>query len=201
MLSNTALGPLPLLCQRRLPNQNRATETQRIATTEHKVPLLVKYLLLSAYVCQVNNPDKDRQLFSIQKNGRKRRGGGGANAEEEAAFGSSAADRLKSLRPRTYPAERLYSLYVSMVSLNASNDLLADDNGGGDDEALKSLGNIHFFEMVAHLKSLGILHDYPKRSPSDTIRLSQRSFWSSITKDEAQQVAKSVNFPLEKYVL
>jgi len=184
------------------PKSNDVTPAPASASS-HDVPFLVKYLLLSAYVCQANRPDKDKQLFSIQKNGRRKRGGGnhGNNTEEEAAFGStSVADRLRSLRPRTYPAERLYSLYVSMVSLNPSNDLLSHDNNDNDD-ALKSLGNIHFHETVAYLRSLGILHDFPKRSATDTIRLSQRSFWSSITKDEAYQVAKSVNFPLDRYIL
>ena len=87
-----------------------------------------------------------------------------------------------------------------MVSLNPTNELLASHNGSGDD-ALKSLGDIHFHEMVAHLKSFGVLHDYPKQSASDTIRLSQRSFWSSIGKDEAEQVAKSLDIPLDRYIL
>lgn len=177
------------------------------ACSSNDVPFLAKYLILSAYVCQVNHAERDKQLFTIEKNGKKGRGGAASRrTEEETAFGSNAGDPWKSLaRPRTYPAERLYSLYVSMVSLNPSRELtrpIGVCNGADDeDDPLKSLGNIYFHETVAYLKSIGILHDFPQRSPSDPIRLSQRNLWSSITKEEAQQVAKSVNFPLDRYIL
>jgi Origin recognition complex (ORC) subunit 5 C-terminus len=180
----------------------KSSNASTVNTSSHEVPFLVKYLLLAAYVCQVNRPDKDKQLFSIQKNGKKRR-----NANDEAgegeAFGTGSQDRLKTLRPRAFPMERLYSLYVSMVSLNPSNELSQDnyDAAMHQDEMLRSLGNISFHETVAYLRDIGILHDHPKRSASENIRLSQRNFWSSITRDEAQAVAKSVKFPLDRYIL
>lgn len=166
------------------------------------VPYLANYLLLAAYICQVNRPDKDKQLFSIQKNGKKRRGSGG-DTGEEVAFGVGGHDRLKTLRPRTFPLERLYSLYVSMVSLNPTSN--GSQNNANDaseqDGMLRSLGNVPFHETVTYLRDIGILHDYPKRSPSEAIRLSHRSFWSSITREEADAVAKSVNFALDRYLL
>ena len=106
----------------------------------------------------------------------------------------------RSLRSRSYPAERLYSLYVSLVSLN--HTFHDDDNAADrDDDPLLSLGSIHFLEAVGHLQSNSILHDYPHRSLNDAIRWSHRSYWSSITHDDAQQIAKSVEFPLDRYVV
>lgn len=179
---------------------SKETSVNSAEAVAHDIPYLAKYLLLAAYVCQANRPDRDKQLFSIQTNGKKRRG---ANDDtgEDVAFGSGSQDRLKTLRPRAFPLERLYSLYVSMVSLNPSNE--DDDNApmNQDGIMLRSLGNVSFHETVAYLIDIGILHDYPKRSASDTIRISQRSLWSSITRDEAQEVAKSVKFPLDRYIL
>jgi len=202
------LGTLAFSLPASIPKPKLGDRPTLVASSSaDEVPFLAKFLLLSAYVCQVNRAERDKQLFTIQKNGRKRGGAASRNTEEETAFGSNTGDQWKSLaRPRTYPAERLYSLYVSMVSLNPSKELTARPNGAGnddedEDDPLKSFGNIYFHETVAYLKSIGILHDFPQRSPNDPIRLSQRNFWSSITKEEAQQVAKSVNFPLDRYIL
>jgi hypothetical protein len=190
-------------------NTSNKAETMNQSSL-HNVPFLAKYILLAAYVCQANRPDKDKQLFSIQTNGKKRRSSAkGATATgEEVAFGSGSQDQqTKTLRPRAFPMERLYSLYVSMVSLNPSKDLTSRDDDDDSvimshhEDMLRSLGNVSFYETVAYLRDIGVLHDYPKRSVSETIRLSQRSFWSSITRDEAQAIAKSVNFSLDRYIL
>jgi Origin recognition complex (ORC) subunit 5 C-terminus len=162
------------------------------------VPVFAKYFMLAAFVCQTNRPDKDKQLFSIEKNGRKRKNTT-EDTGEDVAFGTGQ-DFVKNLRPRAFPAERLYSLYVSMIGLNAS-DVLTPDAKTDQDEMMRSLGNIHFHETVAYLKDIGVLHDHPLTSSMELIRLSQRSFWSSITRDEADAIAKSVDIPLERYTL
>ena len=210
------LGNLFFDLPKHIPNTKPGAIVGEESISTSNIPVLTRYLLLAAYVCQVNRAERDKQLFTIQKNGRNRRGNNnGRNAQEETALGCTTGDSAArlSLRARTYPVERLYSLYVSMVSLNHASAITATTTSSGGDwtssnadnnndaEAVRSLGNIYFFDMVAHLQSMGILHDFPKRSPNDLIRLSQRSLWSSITRDEAEQVAKSVQFPLDRYIM
>lgn len=161
-------------------------------------PILVKYLLIAAYICQVNRPEKDRQMFSIEKNGKRRRKNKDEDTGEEVAFGSQ--DPLKTMRPRTFPVERLYSLYVSIVSLNASSTFM-HSSAQDESEMLKSLGNVPFLETVTYLRDIGVFHDFPKRSPTDPIRFSQRHFWTSITRDDAFDIATSIDFPLDRYIL
>lgn len=178
------------------------TNPQSISPTAENghVPAFADYLLLAAYVCQVNRPDTDKQIFSIQKNGRKRRRGNANNDQsaggtgEDVAFGFSFTDQ-NTHRARSFPLERLYSLYVNMINLNYCKNS-EPENG---EDALRSLGTIEFDASVAFLIDVGVLHEYPSRSSTETIRLSQRSVWSSITKSEAQDAAKRVNFPLDRY--
>ena len=66
---------------------------------------------------------------------------------------------------------------------------------------LRSLGNVRFLETITYLRDIGVLHDFPKRSPSEPIRFAQRNLWTTITHDEAQEIAKSINFPLDRYLL
>lgn len=188
------------------------TTTNRSCTNggvRDDLPILVKYLLLAVYICHTNRQEKDRQLFSIERNGRKRRKTKEADNEEEMAYGTTGSqqDAPKTMRPRTFPMERLYSLYVSIVSLNASKSQAENRTSAreGNDkdhpEILRSIGNIRFLETMTYLRDIGVLHDFPKRSPNDPIRFSQRNVWTTITQDEAQQIAKSINFPLDRYIL
>ena len=188
------------------------TTTNRSCTNggvRDDLPILVKYLLLAVYICHTNRQEKDRQLFSIERNGRKRRKTKEADNEEEMAYGTTGSqqDAPKTMRPRTFPMERLYSLYVSIVSLNASKSQAENRTSAreGNDkdhpEILRSIGNIRFLETMTYLRDIGVLHDFPKRSPNDPIRFSQRNVWTTLTQDEAQQIAKSINFPLDRYIL
>ena len=219
---------LPLLDQKFFPHLRHALEYGfgvlcfdssgiAVTTTNRKnsnsydddLPILVKYLLLAAYICHRNRQDKDRHLFSIERNGRKRRKTKEADNEEEMAYGTTGSqqDPPKTIRPRTFPLERLYSLYVSIVSLNVSKSQLRHRSSGSDSndmdnaEMLRSLGNIRFLETITYLRDIGVLHEFPKASPNEPIRFSQRSLWTTITQDEAQDIAKSVNFPLDRYIL
>jgi Origin recognition complex (ORC) subunit 5 C-terminus len=164
----------------------------------NNTPILVKYLLIAAYICHVNRPEKDRQMFSIEKNGKRRRKTKEEGTGEEVAFGCQ--DHLTTMRPRTFPVERLYSLYVSIVSLNASSSFMSS-SGRENSEMLKTLGNVPFLEKVTYLRDIGVFHDFPKRSPTEPIRFSQRQFWTSATRDDAIEIARSIDFPLDRYIL
>jgi hypothetical protein len=223
---------LPILDQKFFPYLRHAMEhglgvlsfdsSGILTTTDHNheksrshsddLPILAKYMLLAAYICHTNRQEKDRQLFSIERNGRKRRKTKEADNEEEMAYGITATgsqpDGPKTIRPRTFPMERLYSLYVSMVRLNTSNhnassalDHVSVNNSMDHPEMLLSLGNIRFLETMTYLRDIGVLHDFPKRTSNEPIRFAQRSMWTTISNDEAQEIAKSIHFPLDRYIL
>jgi Origin recognition complex (ORC) subunit 5 C-terminus len=169
-----------------------------------KRPFLIKYLLLAAYICQINRADKDKQLFSIQRNGKRTRSN--ADVVEDSAFGSTGQHyvqpqqqpTIKSLRPRTFPFERLLSVFVSIVSLNArstNNDKVDSDF----DESLNNLGTGQFNELLITLREVGVLHEI--QADGSALRMSQVNYWCSLTSDEANVISRSVNFPLERYIV
>lgn len=163
---------LSLLDRKFLPQMRSILERGSIAPSVHEFPSLQKYALLAAYLCQVNRPDKDRKLFSIEKNGRKRRATD--NADEEGAFG------LAAKRVRTFPVERMLSVFVSVVGLHST---------GSDEERIRSLGSTAFFGSLAELREMGLVLGDARRC------------WCSLSASEAQGIAKSLNFPLDKYML
>lgn len=167
-------------------------------TEQHEMPYLCKYLLLAAFMCQHNRPDRDKHLFSIQKNGKRRRSSNGENNNGgDLAFGSTS-QQPKTLRPRSFPLERMLSVYVSTIGLNQS---LGSNDGNTDrDERLGSLGTATFNESLAHLRDIGLLNEPPSRTAADALRMSDARYWCSLTLDEAQGIAKSVNFPLDRYI-
>lgn len=183
-------------------------------------PTLAKYLLLAAYLCQSNRPDRDKYLFSIEKNGRRRRrdtdhqgggAGGGFGGGREAddgndlvGGGGGAAAALSGLpRPRSFPLERLLSVYVSVVGLAASGGSSSADEcirNVGHPIAEEALGNSALYETLAHLCDLGLLHEWPARSIHDTVRLADPKYWTSLSTEEAQSMAASLQLPLDKYL-
>jgi len=166
----------------------------------HEMPSLTKYLLLAAFLCQLNRPDRDRHLFSIQKNGRRRQNNSDNVGGEDLAFGSSnQGQQPKTLRPRTFPLERMLSVYVSLVGLNQAQS--SSGSRIDHEEKLRSLGSTSFNASLADLRSMGILYEHPRRSPTDLIRMSEPRFACSLTTEEAQEIAKSLNFPLNRYIL
>jgi hypothetical protein len=173
-------------------------EPEPASREQHEMPPLSKYLLLAAFICQHNRPDRDKHLFSIQKNGKRRRSTNGENNNGgDLAFGSSS-QQPKTLRPRSFPLERMLSVYVSTIGLNQS---LASTDGNIDrDERLRSLGTSTFNESLAHLRDIGLLHEPPSRTVADALRMNDAMYWCSLTLDEAQGIAKSVNFPLDRYI-
>lgn len=208
-------SPNILFPNRRLAGEEEDDHRQPFDLANNK-PELLKYLLLAAYMCQVNRADKDRQLFSIQKNAKCSRKRSNADIVEDAAFGVSSYQQLshyqqqpsiKTLRPRVFPLERLLSVFVSMVSLNARS---TDDNSFGNssqqglrsstdfEDSLNNLGTIQFNELLVTLRDVGLLHEIQS---DGVVKMGQNNYWCSLTYDEAFAISKSINFPLERYIL
>jgi len=202
---------LGYLDRKMLPNVRSLTEKYLFALSapltgtlheQHGMPERAKYLLLAAYLCQVNRPDRDKHLFSIEKNGRRRKSATESNtASEDTAFGAdTTAQQPKTLRLRTFPLERLLSIFVSLVTLHqieGHKDSLPEQEA----EQLLSLGDVSLQQNLEYLQDLGLLHEQPATGPSEAIRLTGRRYWCELTENEAVRLAESLHFPLTRYIL
>ena len=177
--------------------------TDNAEIDQHDMPQRAKYLLLASYLCQVNRPDRDKHLFSIQKNGRRRKSNTESNtASEDTAFGTNAMSQPKTLRLRTFPLERMLSIFVSLVTLhqleaNSNSESFQED----ETEKLLSLGDASLQLNLEYLQDIGLLHEQPGTGPTDPIRLTGRRYWCDMTEDEALRLAETLHFPLTRYVL
>lgn len=169
------------------------------------VPYLTKCLMLAAFICQTNRADKDKQLFTIQKNGKKNNGNKRKSPGEDVAFSGASKNAIsKQYRPRMFPMERMLSVFVSIVGLNQgqanSNEAPPVGDAGVDPSAT---GSSDFFESLSHLRDMGVLHDRAngKASSAEDANPAAPRFWCSLTKDEADTVSRSVSFNLENYLI
>jgi hypothetical protein len=167
-------------------------------------PYLLNCLLLAAFVCQNNRPDKDKRVFSIHGNGKRRARNQVHDAEEDVAYGSTVGEQqqLKMLRPRPFPLERMLSIFVTIVGLNPANARFVV---GMEDreEILQTLGSSHLYENLAQLRDLGYLHEakYNGSIKAEQMNLNGSKYWCSLTREEADILAKSMGIPLDNYLL
>lgn len=124
-------------------------------------PVNVHFLIVSAYICQTNHPGRDKQLFVIEKNGRR-------------SSRKDADDATEPGKPRSFPAERMYSIYVSLFHLHG--------HGAG-------LGSLEFFGLIESALGMEMLQ-----------RSRTNCFTSSVTKEEAFAAASIVEVPIDQYV-
>jgi hypothetical protein len=171
-------------------------------------PYLRSCLLLAAFICQKNRPEQDKKVFSSHGNGKrkKRARESHSGGDEVVAFSSSAADvlQLRSLRPRPFQVERVFSIFTTLVNLNPvrSGDE-ATKRGGEDDTAESSLGSFHLYDDLAQLIDLGHLHPvgYVGSVRGEQVNLNGAKFWCSLTKEKAVQIARKLRIPLESYIV
>ena len=168
---------------------------------KHEIPKRAVYLLLAAYLCQMNRPDRDKHLFTIQKNGRRRKSATEQNtASEDTAFGTNTTAQPKSLRLRTFPLERMLSIFVSLVSLH-QGDAHTASLPERETERLLAIGDVSLLQNLQLLQDTGLLHEQGEAEANDPIRLSGRRYWCELTEEEALRLAEKLNFPLTRYVL
>lgn len=166
------------------------------ADTASELPYLSKCLLLASFICQHNKADKDKQLFTNTGNGKRRRQRQEEGDAESAAFGTWNQQRLKMLRPRSFPLERMLSIFVNIVGLHEGKQLTLTT--GTTASLLSSLGNSVFLETVGQLRAIGLLREIPSE---DGINLSAAMYCCDVGKDDAKSLAQSIGFSLEKYLL
>lgn len=197
-------------------DDTHASEGSSVASSDYDLPFLSKCLLLAAFICQSNKPDKDKALFTIQKKGKKNNRQGhrvGSNDAEGLAFGSSTLEqqRLKMLRPRTFPLERMLSVFVNIVGLIGGEDKLRllTNSAADTRELLRSIGSTCFFENLARLREIGLLHEVQGNSTGggdgfasfDGINMMSTKYWCALNRDDAEALATTLDFQLTNFLL
>lgn len=161
-------------------------------------PYLWKCMVLASFICQHNKADKDRQLFTITGNGKRRRQNQYQDDgdPESAAFASWDQQRLRMLRPRSFPLERMLTIFVSIVGLHEQRQrVLVDET---TESFISSLGNSVFLETVGQLRATDMLRELPREGG---LPMSAAMYYCEIGRDDAESVAKSIDFPLERYLV
>ncbi|EPY54302.1 origin recognition complex subunit Orc5 [Schizosaccharomyces cryophilus OY26] len=154
------------------------------------LPLLTKYLLISAFLASYNPSRLDAQFFSHSKGskrrGRKRKNTANQNSElaKSTKGGSSrskSAAKLSQLTlgPKAFELERLFAIYYAICP-NGRHVLSAD-----------------VFSQITSLSSLKMLLPAHKGSLRS---LDSPRFKVNVSREFVFKVAKSVSFPLESYL-
>ena len=160
-----------------------------------RLPYTTKFLLLAAFLCQQKRPEQDVNLFTTINTGR-RSSRGSKQSEENSAFAFSASDlkQLRVVRIPSFPIERLFSVFTSIIgqygrSLHQANKV-AD------------MGTEELFKVVSSLIAGGLLR-YASNTgfgkTMDRSDLMMEKVTCTLSKDDAHVIANSVGFPLDKY--
>ena len=198
-----------------LPKGNASSNVSTDNASSHSdLPYLSKCLLLAAFICQTNKPDKDKALFTIQRNGKKNSSAGpraGINDTEGLAYGSTTWEqqRLKMLRPRHFSLERMLSVFVNMVGLIGGEEKLWLGTHRKDpSELIHSMGSASFFESLSRLREIGLIREVHGASIGgddcttfEGINLTSPKYWCELNREDAEAIAASVDCPLSNFIM
>mmetsp|Transcript_7117 Transcript_7117/g.11270 ORF Transcript_7117/g.11270 Transcript_7117/m.11270 type:complete len:802 (+) Transcript_7117:3-2408(+) len=163
-----------------------------------RLPYLSKCLLLACFICQHNKVDQDRKLFNTSSNGKRRKQQHEGDSEM-GAYASWDEKALRALRPRSFPLERMLSVFVNIVALHDGENLVHEhDHGATIRSFLSSLGHNVFFETIGRLRLDGLLKEIPNK---EGIQLSNYMYFCELGRDDANSLAESIGFQLEKYLI
>ena len=162
------------------------------------LPYLCKCMILASFICQHNKADKDKQLFTITGNGKRRRQSQHQEEgdPESAAFATWDQERLRMLRPRSFPLERMLTIFVSIVGLHEQRQLVLNDET--TESFMSSLGNSTFLETLGQLRAMGFLRELPREGG---ICMGGAMYCCDMGRDDAELLARSIDFPLERYLV
>ena len=132
-----------------------------------KLPLsyMAKFLLLSGFLCQSNKPDHDRDLYTEKRKGRRKKSkrlSTEQNDVENVAFASSSDNQQqqKAVRQATFPLERAFSVFSSILSnFGTQSQLLQNkcqENGRLD---VSDIGTLRLFDCFTELRDFGLFKE------------------------------------------
>ena len=146
----------------------------------HDMPRLQKMLVVAVFLCQANKAHRDKRLYSIQKNGRP--------SKRKQAPSDGDEDR-GSLYQRLIPEERILSVYTNIASLHYP-----------DEQLQKLHGAVGFFEDLSNLCKCGILERHAGTLSSSNVGFSDTRYACFLNEHEVKSIAKSIQFPIHRYL-
>ncbi|CAJ1969574.1 unnamed protein product [Cylindrotheca closterium] len=168
---------------------------------ELKLTHLQLCLLLASFICQSNRIDQDKKFFASAGNGKKRKNNKSQQGEGETIAFSASANEVKqlfSLRPRPFQLERVLSIFVTLVRLNPKDAGVFADM---DEKRIQTLGSTRLDMDLKQLVDLGFLHPASAAGRHANENIDRARFWCSLTRSEADRIAKRASIPLDNYML
>ena len=180
-------------------------------TSSQRLPYFTKFVLLAAYLCQSNRPDRDRKLYTNQKSARRKRGGGKESHSESVSYTSSAKaqQELQSTKVPSFPFERMFSIFSSICKKNAVGSMkqtygkMMDPTVDSID--VSELGSIGILSSIRELCDLGLLTELRSTNAKNDQSAMNKGFSNTkytcnLARDHANEIATSVGFNLSLFL-
>lgn len=158
-----------------------------------RLPYVTKFLLLAAFLCQNKKAESDKNLFTKKNTGKLRRD----KTDLGSSYASSSTE-LKQLTVRqpSFPIERLLSVFYSIMGSYGQN--------GGSTNDVSDMGSERLFKNISQLSATGLIRRVGRSNISlgktkDVTEMTSAKFSCSLSREDADLIAKSVGFPLDKY--
>lgn len=160
-----------------------------------RLPYVTKFLLLAAFLCQNKRAESDKNLFTKRNTGKSRRGG---NKTDLGSSYASSSTELKQLTVRqpSFPIERLLSVFHSIMGSYGQHSM---QQNGGSTHDVSALGSERLFRNISQLSATGLIRRVGRKTKDVTEIMTSAKFSCSLSREDADLIAKSVGFPLDKY--
>jgi hypothetical protein len=165
-----------------------------------RLPYVTKFLLLAAFLCQNKKAESDNNLFTKKNTGKSRRS---ANKTDLGSSYASSSTELKqlTLRQPSFPIERLLSVFYSIMGSYGQHSM--QQNGGSTND-VSAMGSERLFRNISQLSATGLIRRVGRSNISlgkskDVTEMTSAKFSCSLSREDADLIAKSVGFPLHKY--
>mmetsp|Transcript_10900 Transcript_10900/g.20377 ORF Transcript_10900/g.20377 Transcript_10900/m.20377 type:complete len:832 (+) Transcript_10900:1-2496(+) len=198
---------------------SHASAATHADTSSVSLPYFTKFLLLAAYLCQTNRADTDRILYTNYRAGQKRRrkteAYSNSNNNDGPANNTSSQNSFLDRVP-SFPFERMLSVFSSICNKYASKDVCDTVSTDGDTMTklrkdsvdTAHLGNLSLMRCLSELRHCGLLEesaasgmDWSDEKLAYSKSMSSTKFICRLSKEEAKEIARSLDFPLEAYLI
>jgi origin recognition complex subunit 5 len=180
--SNLSEGKTPssssVLVSRTNESSSEGSRRIKALSLAIELPMLTKFLLISAYLASHNPADTDVKIFTHHRSGRRKR-----RRSHQSTVSSRTSTRDKLKFPKQFPTERMYAIFSSLVS-----EML----GIGD--AARAC-TIDLNAQVTSLVHLNLLVQTSSFGDLDQIRLR-----CNVDKDIVEIICKQIGLNLHKYL-
>ncbi|KAI9089980.1 hypothetical protein K1719_028950 [Acacia pycnantha] len=180
---------------KRKGNPKKLERSEEIEELEFHMSTCAKYLLISAFLASRNPATLDDSLFDSTggSNSRKRKRKASTKVQEQK---QSAEEELLMKGPGTFPLERLLAIFQCIVSV--AEDPSDEEDQRNDGLGIQGGNGGLMSDVLLQLSSL-CNANFIIKGGSCPIEGSTR-YRSSISEDLALKVARSLKFPLSKYL-